>query len=196
MSKIIVDGEVMELPDSGGINFTIDKTLTMSEDNVLGVAVPTKGVTKEEFDQMSDDEKKGHIIVTDEPPFAPVGIFLQEYDAEIDSCNWHVRKYSNGYCELTGRKKFVGMDFTRASNSITGLYLSPSEPEISFTFPLELVKNYSEIISASCKDSTVWCTRIREPSLLHTAPIGICTTGSKTNQTVFVDISVSGRWKE
>lgn len=65
MNKIVVNGKVMELP-SGSINFTVDETLKMSEENVLGVAVPTRGVTKEEFDRMSDEEKKGHIIVTDE----------------------------------------------------------------------------------------------------------------------------------
>lgn len=50
----------------GGTKFTIDDTLTMNEDNVLGVAIPTKGVLKEEFDRMSDEEKKGLIVVTDD----------------------------------------------------------------------------------------------------------------------------------
>lgn len=143
MSKIIVDGEVMELPDSGGVNFTIDKTLTMSEDNVLGVTVPTKGVTKEEFDQMSNEEKKGHIIVIDESPFIPVGTSLQEYDTEIDGCNWHVRKYSNGYVEMSGIKNLGSISYNVESSAIKGMYSCGEQGLIKY--PIVLTKKYCEI---------------------------------------------------
>lgn len=51
---------------SGGTSFTTDETLTMSDDNVLSVTTPVKGVTKTEFDTMSDADKKGLVVVTDE----------------------------------------------------------------------------------------------------------------------------------
>lgn len=42
-----------------------DDTLTLA-DNVLSVTIPAKGVTKEEFAAMTDAEKNGLVIVTDE----------------------------------------------------------------------------------------------------------------------------------
>lgn len=42
-----------------------DDTLTL-QDNVLSVATPVKGMSKAEFDRMSDEEKNGLIVVTDE----------------------------------------------------------------------------------------------------------------------------------
>lgn len=43
--------------------FEIDDTLTLSEDNVLGVAMPTKGVTQAEYDALTEQQKNGLIVV-------------------------------------------------------------------------------------------------------------------------------------
>lgn len=49
--------------------FTINDTLTL-QNNLLSVSTPVKGVLKEEFDHMSDAEKKGLVVVIDDnPPF-------------------------------------------------------------------------------------------------------------------------------
>lgn len=58
--------DVMDGSGSEGVAFTTDDTLTMDKNNVLGVTVPVKGATKEEFNSMSDEQKQGLVIVTDE----------------------------------------------------------------------------------------------------------------------------------
>lgn len=50
------------------VRFTTNDTLTMSEDNVLGVTNPVRQVTKSQFGAMSAEEKQGVVIVEDEDP--------------------------------------------------------------------------------------------------------------------------------
>lgn len=50
-------------PVSTSPQFEIDDTLTLSEDNVLGVAMPTKGVTQAEYDALTEQQKNGLIVV-------------------------------------------------------------------------------------------------------------------------------------
>lgn len=64
--QIIIDGKVVKVPSGGGTDFTVDPTLTMTDENVLSVTVPTKSATKEEYNALTDDEKKGLWVVTDE----------------------------------------------------------------------------------------------------------------------------------
>lgn len=67
-AKIVINGETVEM--GGGTGFTVDDTLTMSGENVLGVTTPVRSATKAEFDSMSDEQKQGLVVVTDET--APV----------------------------------------------------------------------------------------------------------------------------
>lgn len=53
---------------SGGVSFTTNDTLTMSEDNVLGVALPVKAVTAAEYSALSEEEKMADVqwMITDD----------------------------------------------------------------------------------------------------------------------------------
>lgn len=52
---------------SGGINFTPGDTMEVSEDNVLDVKLPNKGVlTPEEYDALSDEEKSSIVAIIDD----------------------------------------------------------------------------------------------------------------------------------
>lgn len=64
--QIIIDGKVVKVPSGGGTDFTVDPTLTMSDENVLSVTTPVHYATYEEYDNMSTEEKRGLWIVTDE----------------------------------------------------------------------------------------------------------------------------------
>lgn len=46
----------------GGRNFTTDKSLNMTDENILGVSMPFKTMTQEEFDSASEEDKKGIIL--------------------------------------------------------------------------------------------------------------------------------------
>lgn len=48
----------------GGVSFTIDDTLMLSKENVLGVAVPVRDIiSQEDFDALQEDEKKNGLYV-------------------------------------------------------------------------------------------------------------------------------------
>lgn len=51
--------------------YSPDDTLTLSQENVLGVRLPTRSATKAEFDNMSDQQKQGFVVVTDEDVTKP-----------------------------------------------------------------------------------------------------------------------------
>lgn len=66
----------------------------------LGGGNPIKYISKKEYGNLTEEEKKKDIvyIVDDIEPVAPSEI--EEYDTIVDGYGWHVRKWSNGYCEL------------------------------------------------------------------------------------------------
>lgn len=53
--------------NSGGIDFTTDETLSMSEENVLGVTTPIQGIkTQAEFDALPEEQQnKGLYVISD-----------------------------------------------------------------------------------------------------------------------------------
>lgn len=64
----------------------------------IAVALPTKAVSKAEYDAMTEEQKQAEAVyVVDEPAWEAVSLSIQEYDTED---GWHVRKWSNGYAEM------------------------------------------------------------------------------------------------
>lgn len=64
----------------------------------IGVALPTKAVTKAEYDALTEAEKQAETVyLVEEPAWEPVPLSIQEYDTEN---GWHVRKWSDGYIEF------------------------------------------------------------------------------------------------
>lgn len=86
-----VAGEIGETGDPGkdalidGHNvLKTDETLMVTEDGTMGVSIPVKGVTKAEFDHMSEQEKKGYLIVVDEDsPIPGIGEIAATIDQTI-----------------------------------------------------------------------------------------------------------------
>lgn len=70
------------------------------------------------------------------------GPSIEEYDTVVDSCNWHVRKWGNGYCEFLGSKVYSNVDLNTPWGS-SGLY-SSSTGQAGPSFPFKLVKKYIE----------------------------------------------------
>lgn len=106
---------------------------------------PGAGVlTQEEFDALPE-EKRNHgiyIVTTDGDPLA--GLEIEEYDTTVDGCQWHVRKWSNGYIEMSGRKDYRDIPIDTFSGQFS--YNSANYPIGLVTFPVPLIKKYSEII--------------------------------------------------
>lgn len=63
---------------------------------------------------------------------------IEEYDTKIGSCNWHVRKWSNGYCEFIGWTDTIK---TRSEPSKLGEnYMAGTIDK--YQFPFKLLKKY------------------------------------------------------
>lgn len=63
---LIADGEEFSLggSSSGGVNFTPGDTMELSEDNILNVKLPNRGViTEEEYEQLTEEEKLLNVYV-------------------------------------------------------------------------------------------------------------------------------------
>lgn len=82
MSKIVVDGKVFDLPGGNtGVDFTVDDTLNMSENNILSVSNPNKGIiSQEDFDRLSSEEQKRgtYIIPTNDAGFSGGEVYSKD----------------------------------------------------------------------------------------------------------------------
>lgn len=67
------------IEEAKGVNFTVDDTLNLSEDDVLSVAKPIKTLTKEEYDALSEDEKMADVVyvVTGDASSEPTEINIE-----------------------------------------------------------------------------------------------------------------------
>ena len=142
-------GELWEkIRDTFSKKFTTDSTLTM-KDNVLGVATPVRGVTKADFESMTDEQKKGLVVVTDEPPWMPVSVSVQDYDTDD---GWHVRKWSDGYVEMDWRFEFSG-GWRQSGDWYISAILDDQDTKLrNILYPLKLKDLYH--MSASCYRKT------------------------------------------
>ena len=75
-----------------------DETILI-KDGGISVKTPVKPLTQAEYDGLSEEEKQAEAVyLVDEPPWTPIPLSIQEYDTED---GWYVRKWSDGYCELS-----------------------------------------------------------------------------------------------
>lgn len=69
---------------------------------------------------------------------------LEEYDTvSSDSTNWHVKKWSNGTCDLYGLHTFRSVPINNASGSI----FTSASGEYYFEYPFKLPKIYSLVFN-------------------------------------------------
>lgn len=124
---------------TAGDGIDIVETETGAE---ISVILPTKTVTQEEYDALTDEQKQADVLyLVDEPPWTPAPLSIQEYDTED---GWHVRKWSDGYAELS---KEVTQQAGTWHSLGGGRYYSDSlaSPE----FPFALTAKYQETVSMS-----------------------------------------------
>lgn len=101
IKKLVLNGvETPLTPASSGVNFTVDKTLNLSAEDVLSVATPIKGtLTLEAYNALPETEKANGVYFITEPedetapPEEPLPpeidltgyVTTEEFQAEIDA---------------------------------------------------------------------------------------------------------------
>lgn len=165
-------------------------------------SLPVKYATQEEYNDLSEKDKKGkiYIVSTNSSPILQ-GTEIEEYDTTVDGCDWHVRKWSNGYCELLGRKTYFGLSLNNPWGE-TGCFTSVelNGPQ----FPFVLIEKYTELVEPDENHvgADKSCSSIIIPAAtFHTYRLDRGRTFVFLRQTSVVDRSidtfwqVTGRWK-
>ena len=68
-------------------------------EGAISLETPTVPITQAEYEALSEEEREGKLfLVTDAPDSIPVNVGIEDYDTED---GWHVRKYADGYVEMT-----------------------------------------------------------------------------------------------
>lgn len=122
---------------------------------------------------------------------------VEEYDTTVGDCDWHVKKWTNGYCEFMGKRYLENLKITYNSGS----WYSSDGPDSLFSgsmFPFALVKKYVEC--NSIESDINWLSfligdRFYDP-LVGSSKINFISPSSITNVKCVVNIFVTGRWKE
>lgn len=160
---------------------TPDGSITL-QGGGIGVALPTKSVTRAEYDAMTEAEKQAEAVyLVGEPAWEPVPLSVQEYDTED---GWHVRKWSDGYVSLE-------LVFT-ISPQDNGLLMPGLQrgifplPELQFP----LLVQYSNQISiiGHAGNNIVWVANDTNEEMFSIV-------GNGLPSTVTFSYVVTGRWK-
>lgn len=151
-------------------------------------SLPIREMTQEQFDTASEDEKQG-IVITNRH----VGIsfdYCEEYDTEIDECKWHVRKWSNGYCELMGEKEYTNLIVETQYGSLYQMY----ERIKGVTFPVSLIQKCT-LQETVTGDYGVLPLFYTVDSLNRSSDFNLVRSTGVSSVTVILHIYLTGRWK-
>lgn len=119
------------------------------------------------------------------------GTTIEEYDT--DDGVWHVRKWSSGYCELLGKKRYTGLNVATPWGS--GYTLSSAIGGIMFPFPL--IEKYNEQNSlCDCSTTAILSSVTSGNGLTQTDTVGVTRLSAVNNLSLTLLIYVTGRWKE
>lgn len=158
---------------------------------------PSKETTKAEFDRMSDEEKKGLMVVMDDDSQALVsGFKIEEYDTTVDGCDWHIRKWSNGYCEFYGKVKYPSFECTNEWGGV----LFNGEWMRGPLYPFDLKFVYkSDVLIEHSNNTGILYTAYTAPGandLLKGSPsFNFFRPSSNTLSNLVIVFHTVGRWK-
>lgn len=185
---------------SNEVDFTIDDSLTL-EDNILGLKRPVEKImTQQEYDALPPEKRNRGVYFIDEKSHPLRGVTIEEYDTITSGCDWHVRKWSNGYCELLGKQLLSNISIINSWGS-TGLFITDAidGPE----FPVVLTEKYTEITQP---DSSHFSNGIATfiltngsntpDSLSKGRLFHLLRHTSSESKTVRIFWQITGQWKE
>lgn len=163
------------------------------KDGVFDVANPINSViTQEDFDALPP-EKQNHGLYIIKGEGQPLeGAEIEEYDTTVDGCDWHVRKWSNGYLEIFGSKKYENIN-----NSTPWLVFYRSETtHPSLKFPITLTKKYTQSMNLDDLNTMAFLVINGSNSpLSQTGNFHVVTFGNIATFSFKVLPYVTGRWK-
>lgn len=114
---------------------------------------------------------------------------VQEQNNTVDGCDWHIRKWDNGYCELFARKEYI----LSVSKPLGALYCC-EEKIGGFDFPVALTEKYGEQNSLSANSTSLLmpsgCDTIE-----HSAQCTVGMPEASSDVLCILNVYITGRWK-
>ena len=167
-----------------------DSSVKLTEDGEIGVSLPTRSVTQAEYDGLGEEEKAETLFIITDAEAKPLeGVTITEYETDD---GWHVRKWSDGYLEMS----VISQHNVPSSGwSSWGIFPDAiiSNP---IQYPLPLAALYSEALTfmdKSLAGSTI--LYIKTPADLTCTATYAVLSGNSNSRDFKFSIAVSGRWK-
>lgn len=175
---------------------TPDGSITL-QGGGIGVALPTKSLSRAEYDAMTEAEKQAEAVyLVDEPAWEPVPLSIQEYDTDD---GWHVRKWPGGYVEMWTTK-----EYTAPENMIFWegwRLLVAAVPKNELPVPLTARLNENAFVVAPPSDlnnidkALYGLLQTSKADLTHTCAYSFLASDNYLSRIITVSIAVTGRWK-
>lgn len=162
------------------------------EEGKINVALPVEVLSADEYAALPEEEKQSETLYgVPEPPWTPIPetLSIQDYKTED---GWHVRKWSDGYVEMS----VISQHNVPSSGwSSWGIFPDAiiSNP---IQYPLPLATLYSETLTfmdKSLAGSTI--LYIKTPADLTCTATYAVLSGNSNSRDFKFSIAVSGRWK-
>lgn len=128
--------------------------------------------------------------------------YVQDYDTED---GWHVRKYSDGYVEMSIRTTVVAPAWTTYTDASSSVKYTTNPTIPAQALPVPLVERYTELVNCGIdrggslggSNGTIMCQA--EPSATPLTTISTvyptCLGDVNANWTLVTTLHVTGRWK-
>lgn len=170
----------------------------VQKDGVIEVKTPVEAIAQSDYDDLSEEDRNKDVLyLVDEPQWCQTTLSVQEYDTTTDDgTEWHVRKWSDGYVEMSGKQKLENVKVDQRTSS--GIYISSVKYRLFY--PMMLSRLYGaaiagggatgELFLASSKDSIDY-------ELTYTPSFMVCifSSSAATVPGLNVYAHVTGRWK-
>lgn len=169
------------------------------EGDTLNVDLPTKSVTKTEYEALTEEQKQAEAVyLVAEPPWMPVPLSIQEYDTDD---GWHVRKWSDGYVEMSLLKKFTSESTMSSWNGWR--MLEKAIPHVDLPIPLVSRRNENAFIVSPPSDmghmeeetSAYMLLQRGLTTLTQTCAYSFVANDDFHSTELTILISVTGSWK-
>lgn len=170
----------------------------MPEDSQLKVGL--NNVTTENLFGASAIAIIEYTKTTDEPDNATQALVsdlkIEEYDTDVDGCQWHVMKWSNGYVEMRGVRWYSKIPVQNEWGNLYG-----SGVLKALQFPINLTKKYNETIGVMHETSYTSAvfpvfSGVTSINLLESTPNIVVYRGLQDTGANFgLTVNITGRWK-
>lgn len=133
--------------------------------------------------------------------WADMPLSIEEYDETVSDVEWHVRKWSNGFCELMASiptKEITESSWSNVNSANVLYYVDYATGTSTKLLPVTLKKRFSFNFSVSGDNNIqngTWCTTSTKYNILKYIPTFCLYRHNAKAGTWVIQIDITGLWK-